>query len=955
MSTDTSSRTVYLIDGHAQFFRAYHAIRSGMTSPVTHEPTNLTYGFVGMLIKLLREHRPDYLAVVIDVAGDRESFRSELYPAYKAHRDPPPEDFGAQVDRCLEILRRLDIPVVGIPRVEADDVLATIARRLVRDHADVHVRIVSRDKDLTQLIDDRIDLYDAYKDELVTPDAVFKTEGVRPDQVVDVLALMGDTVDNVPGVPGIGPKTAGSLIVRYGTLDGVLEHIEDIKGKRRENLEASRDVLALSRQLVTLKDDCDVAFDLDDARLDLAALPAARVGDLFHELGFSRHRDELAAISGAPPDTVAAATATSARLRRPDPQGGLFDTLFATDAAAPAADVAEAGAAGPDLTVITSRDALVDVAARLRAAGAFALDVRTDGPTSRFATPCGLGLAVEPGAGWYVPLRAPATESLPLADVVDILRGPLEDPAVAVVGHDVKLAINVLRAAGVTLRGIAFDTMVASYIADATRSSHTLDVLAVALLGRRTPALDEVTGSGRSRRAFAEVALADAAAFSVGNADLILALRDELQPLIAARQQTALDHDLERPLIAVLAELEWNGIRVDPDELDRQREALQERIVALRDRIVAVAPHEFSPDSPKQLAAALFNPPDADPPGLGLKIVKRGKTGPSTDVEVLEKLAADESVDTDIPALVVEYRQLTKLVNTYLGALKEAIRPETGRVHASFHQAVAATGRLSSSDPNLQNIPIRTDVGRQIRRAFVAAPGEVLITADYSQIELRILAHLSGDPALIEAFEAGLDIHRAVAAQVYGVPVDAVTSDQRGTAKMVNFGIVYGITPYGLARRLGPDVSVKQAGVIIDDYKARFARISEFLGACVQSALDHGYVETMLGRRRLIPEIRARNPQTRAFGERTAINTVVQGSAADLIKLAMVALHARLPARFPAVRMLLQIHDELVFEAPESDAPAAAAWIGEIMESSMSLRVPLVVDAAWSTRWIDAK
>jgi DNA polymerase-1 len=449
--------------------------------------------------------------------------------------------------------------------------------------------------------------------------------------------------------------------------------------------------------------------------------------------------------------------------------------------------------------------------------------------------------------------------------------------------------------------------------------------------------------------------LEQAVPYAAEDADITLRLHDVLAPQIEAMGLMGLFEDVEMPLVDVLAELEFNGVRIDPDELDRQREQLSGRIDALRDEIGSSIEHPFNPDSPKQLAVALFNKPDQEPPGLGLKVIKRGKTGPSTDQEVLEKLAEDPDVDSSVPKLIIEYRQLTKLVNTYLVALKEAIHDETQRVHASFNQTVTATGRLSSSDPNLQNIPIRTEIGRAIRRAFVAEPGNVLISADYSQIELRLLAHLSGDPALIEAFQKGMDIHTAVAAEVFGVTPEQVTAAQRGTAKMVNFGIVYGITPFGLARRLGGEVSTSDAAQIIDDYKARYAGINTFLAECIEMARSTGYVETILKRRRAIPQIHARNPQQRSLGERMAINTVVQGSAADLIKLAMIDLHRRLPAVVSEARMLLQIHDELVFEAPEADAEAVERLVVERMQSAMELAVPLVAESARGRTWAEAK
>jgi DNA polymerase-1 len=937
---DRKHRTLYLIDGHAHFFRAYHAIRSALTSPVTKEPTNMTFGFTGMLLRLLKDYRPDYLAVVIDVSGDRETFRSELYPEYKANRPETPDDFRPQVERCLDILGQMSIPVIGVAGVEADDVIATAVRRLRGEHEDLDIRIVSRDKDLTQLLSDGVEMLDLYKDRIVSAADVFKVEGVEPEHVVDILALMGDSVDNIPGVMGIGPKTAAQLVLKYGSVAGVLAHLDEIKGKRRENLEAAVDQLPLSRRLVELKDDVEFEFELQSAVSDPAKLPLETLLDTFRKLGLNRQQKELKALVAD-----SATTSVSAGTSSSEAPPTLFDEAFPT-----------APCRSGDYELITSAAALDTFIGRIAETGQVALAVQTDGSDAMSSNLCGVGLAFEQCKAAYVPIRssdgsAHLDESAVLARV-----GPLlEDPSITKIGHNLKFVMNVLRRHDIQLRGPLMDTMTASYVIDATRSSHDLEVLALALLGHTSIAWSDVVGTGKAKLTFDQVPLDLAVDFVAERADLMLQVREKLEVELDTQELRGLFQDVEMPLVAVLAELEFNGIHVDPDELDRQCEHLKQRIEDLKSRIGEVSPHPFNPDSPKQLAAVLFNKPDDDPPGLGLRPLKRGKTGPSTDVEVLEKLAADEDVDTPVPGLIVEHRRLTKLVNTYLVTLKDFINPETGRVHASFHQTGAATGRLSSSDPNLQNIPIRTEVGREVRRAFTAEPGNVLVTADYSQIELRLLAHLSDDPALIEAFLQGADIHEAVAAEVFGIDPRQVTPEQRNTAKMVNFGIVYGITPYGLARRLGPDVSVDDAAAIIESYKRRFSRIEAFLEECVEQAVTNGYVETILGRRRLIPQVTAQHPQQRALGERMAINTVVQGSAADLIKLAMIDLYRRLPLRCPNVRMLLQIHDELVFEVPEAEAESVQPFLVERMQAALDLRVPLVVDSASSACWIDAK
>lgn len=592
------------------------------------------------------------------------------------------------------------------------------------------------------------------------------------------------------------------------------------------------------------------------------------------------------------------------------------------------------------------------------------VDTETTGLSPLTAKLCGVSISLKAGEGFYVPVRSPEPGThLDEAGALKILGPMLEDASVRKCGHNLKYDLLVLRRAGVELRGIAFDSMVASYLIDSARSSHSLDALALGLLGRTNISITELIGSGKQQRTFDTVGLESATRYAAEDADVALQLCALMWPQIRAMGLEKLMNEVETPLIDVLAELEWNGILVDGAELERQRARLEERIGGLRREIVDASPRAFNPDSPKQLAGILFNKPTDEEAGLGIKPVKKTKTGYSTDVEVLERLAEDASVESPVPRLVVEYRQLTKLVGTYLVALKEAINDETGRIHAGFHQTVAATGRLSSSDPNLQNIPIRSDVGREIRRAFVAAPGHVLISADYSQIELRMLAHLSRDPGLIQAFEEGQDIHRAVAAQIHGVKPEDVTREQRDGAKMVNFGIVYGITSYGLARRLG--VGEREAAEIIEGYKKRFAGITTFLQECIEQAERNGYVETILGRRRSIPQVGSRNMAERSFGERIAINSVVQGSAADLIKVAMVDLHRRLSphaaerarekAEVEGVRMLVQIHDELLFEAEEGVAEKARAVIVERMEKAMSLRVPLVAEAGVGRDWFAVK
>jgi DNA polymerase-1 len=957
-----------IIDGHAQFFRAYYAIRGGLNSPVTNEPTNMVYGFCQMLLKLLRDGGCSHVALVIDASGDTETFRSELYPEYKAHREPPPEDFDGQVERCLELARLAGIPIFAEGRVEADDVIATLVRRVRREHPEASIRIASKDKDLAQLLDARTVLYDVQAGTELTAEGLFDSKGVRPEHVVDMLTLMGDSVDNVPGVPGIGPKTAAQLVVQYGSVEGVLEHLADLTPKRREAIEACRDQLALARTLVRLKDDCDVAWEYDRSRVDAPSIDATRLLALLDLLGFGRLRQEWSAwlraggavmpASAATPEPTSTAAPAARSPRQPaneSAEGTLFAGLAADQDPQPVAQQATCS-----WSLLTTVEALAAWIQSVRAACAdgavLAFDTETDERPPR--TPCMVGFSgsVKAGEAVYVPMRsADPSSHLDVDAAVALLKPLLEDASIRKVAHNAKFDLQVLRAHGIRVAGLVADTMIESFLLEPERSTHGLGDVAQQRLGQAKLSMEALTGSGPHRRTLDRVDAALTGAYAATDADLTHRLHAQLSPQLDAQGLRMLHDEVELPLVQVLAEMEWNGIRVEREELQRQRARLEALIVELRGRIAAASPVAFNPDSPKQLASVLFNPVDAAVPGLGLPVVKRTKTGASTDAEVLEALADDASVTSPLPGLIVEYRQLTKLVGTYLVALEEAIDPTDGRVHASFHQTGAATGRLSSSDPNLQNIPIRTPIGREIRAAFAAPPGSVLLACDYSQVELRVLAHLSGDPALCAAFAGGQDIHTAVAAEVHGIGLDQVTPEQRNAAKMVNFGIVYGITPHGLARRMGAGTSQARAKEIIQDYKARFAGIEAFLQQCIDDARTRGYATTILGRRRPVPQLQSRNGNERALGQRIAVNTVVQGSAADLIKVAMVAVHRGLPSVCPGARLLLQIHDELVLEVPESAITTVQPWVAERMQQAIPMRVPILVSSHWGTRWLDAK
>ncbi len=1009
--------TLYLIDGYAQFFRAYHAIRTPMTSPVTKEPTNMTFGFVGMLLKLLKgEGRnlkragvPTHLAVVLDVSGDRGTFRSQLYPEYKATRKPPPEDLFPQVERCVAMLKEVGVPVLGAEGFEADDVIAAVVKQYRAKHKDVALRIISKDKDLKQLLEgdadtaaedspivDPVIIFDVHTDTPFTAHSLKAETGLAPAQVVDMLTLMGDTVDNVPGVPGVGEKTAAQLIREYGSVDALLLRASEVPGKRGEALRATAPSLALSKRLVTLDHGAPASLALPDS--DVRTMRWQNLIPICRELGFNRYQDEVRAMTGSAP--IPAGPASHSRSGSHPDQMPL--SMF--DAAAPAAKKPAVSHAAPggglfdsldrvrevkhaqsgSYRCITTQQDLASFVRECKRAPIVAFDTETTSLSPRDAKLCGVSISIEEGTGVYIPTRSPTpNKHLSTEQVLAALRPLLEDSGVFKCGHNLKYDLLIFRAHGVNVAlpagggqgGVdgSFDSMVASYLIDASRSSHSLDSLALALLNRTNISISELIGSGKDQRTFDTVPIDQATQYAAEDADVALQLRHIMLPQLKAMELMPLFRDVEMPLVEVLAELEWNGILVDPKELDRQRERIQKEIDSLLTQLAhhskAALGRTFEPDSPRQLATVLFNKETDEPPGLGLKSVKKTKTGHSTDAEVLETLAEDPAISTPIPRLILEYRQLAKLVSTYLVALKDAIHPDTRRIHSSFHQTVAATGRLASSDPNLQNIPIRTDVGRDIRKAFIAPPGRVLVTADYSQIELRLLAHLSRDPALIEAFQQGEDIHTAVAAQIAGKAPKDVTREERSGAKMVNFGIVYGITAFGLARRL--KVEQGKAAEIIDGYKRRFAGITTFLQECVAQAQAKGYVTTILGRRRPIPDIESTNPSRRALAERLAINSVVQGSAADLIKLAMVqierdlessrcptppsSLAPSLASSLSSTLMLLQIHDELVFEAPTEHAKAVQGFVTHRMEHAMTLLVPLKADSSIGKNWYEGK
>lgn len=982
MTTTAHSGTLYLIDFFAQVFRSYFALRTPMTSPVTGESTQVIYGVLASLFKLVNQARPHYLAVCIDTPGD--TFRDVVYDAYKATRPPAPDDIKQQAPRLMEALRTLGIPVIGKPGLEADDIIATIVQRVLEDPAlaGVDVRIVSKDKDLEQLLGDRVTLLDDSKDVVITAETLRDAKGVSPDQVVDLLTLMGDTSDNVPGAVGIGPKTAALLLQEFGTIEGIYANIDKIKGKRRESLEAfaapaplgefasQRD---LSRFLVTLKRDGDFDFALDDAAIGVPDLDHAL--DLFKELGFNRFQDEARRMAGTYGRTTPAPAAGGA----PAVATGAWPTAVGAVAEAPVPDRGEPvtiATSGATYVCVRTAAALEAAVAEMRAAPLVSVDTETTG-LARSDRLVGICLAWREGHAIYVPVRSPEPAThLDEAAALAILRPLLEDPDVKKCGHNVKFDAAVLLRCGVRLDGVAIDTMLAGqFLGMGQRGSYKMDDMAVHWLNYRPVPITDliVLDDAKPRRvrqapldldvatvlpsrptSMDQVPLDQVTAYAAEDADITLRLAAVLAPEVANAGMADVMRDVEAPLSAVLAAMEERGILCDPDELSRQAAELVARVNVIRDRIFATVGETFLIDSPKQLGEVLFDKLALSVGGRGARKTSTGSR--STDSDVLDGLVAQAdpaNPRTLVPGMVLEYRKLQKLVSTYLGALREAIDPADGRIHTTYRQAGAATGRLASEAPNLQNIPVRSDEGRQVRKAFQAAPGHLLICADYSQIELRVLAHLSGDPGLLDAFARADDIHAAVAAQVFGVDPASVTREQRGHAKTINFGIIYGITAWGLARRV-EGLDYERSAALIADYRRRFPGIERFLQECVRHASDHGYVATILGRRRAIPEIFGTG-NTRAFGERTAINSVVQGSAADLIKVAMVNIQRRIVADRLPMRLLLQIHDELVLEAPEREADSLAAVVRDEMARAMTLRVPIVVEVGIGRDWMTAK
>ena len=934
--------TLYLVDGYALIYRAFFAMIARPLTTRRGENTSAAWGVTNFLLRLLERRRPDYLAWVHDVG---ESFRHRTYPEYKATREKLnaelQQDFDRSVERIEQILDAFRVSVVGVEGFEADDVIGTLAT--AASARGLQVVIVSGDKDFYQLIAPGIALLNpgrggpaAVEEHWVDQANAGERLGVPPERVVDYLALVGDTSDNVPGVKGVGEKTALELLKTFGDLDAILAGAERIPGKRaREAVQQHAELARLSRDLVTIRRDVPLPLDLEAQRV--RPPDVARLTELFTELEFRSlipKLEGLQEVGAGTPDTSAPAAQ-----RAP--------------AVAEVSGVPALASAEP--TIVDDPALLAAVVAECRRAPLVALDTETTSLDPLRADLVGMSLAVAPGRSWYLPFAhvAPdgelaggtAPPNLPPLTSAGLapLRELLSDPRVHKAGHNVKYDWLVLRRAGVELAGVTYDSMLASFVLDPGRRTHAIDDLARDRLSLVMRTYPELVGRGKSQRPFAAVPVADAARYCAADSEMVLRLRAAFQPELEDHQLVQLLDTIELPLLPVLVDMEWRGVRIDVERLGEISRTFAGELAELEQSIYRAAGTDFNINSTPQLRHVLFDK-------IQLPVLKKTKTGASTDYEVLEQLAA---AGHEVPKLLIEYRELSKLKSTYVDALPGFINPATGRIHTSFNQTGAATGRLSSSDPNLQNIPVRTPRGEAIRRAFVAPPGALLLTADYSQIELRLLAHLSGDPAFVRAFEQGGDIHRQTAAIIFGVPQERVTSEMRARAKTINFGTIYGQGPFALARQLG--ITQEEARAFIQEYFTRFAGVRAWLDRTVVEAREKGYVETLFGRRRYVPELKDRNYNIRAFGERTATNSPLQGSAADLIKIAMVRIAAALTAGGLASRMILQVHDELVLEVPAGEASIATELVKRHMERAADLRVPLVVTIGVGMNWVDAK
>ena len=902
-SAAAADKQLILVDGASFLFRAYYAIREPLTTS-SGQTTHAVFGTINMLRKLTREYDAAFMAVVMDAKG--KTFRNDLYADYKSNRPPMPDDLRAQLDYVKAIIPAMGIALISVPGVEADDVIGTLAQQAIK--RDFHTMIISGDKDLAQLVGAKVEMIDTMKNTRMDVSGVIAKFGVAPARIVDYLALVGDTSDNVPGVPGVGPKTAVKWLGEFETLDNIIARADDIGGKVGESLRANLAQLELARELVTLKCDLELESSIDDLHRQSPDTDTLRA--LYGELEFRTWLKQL------------------------DDDGkdaGGDDVDDADDA---------------DYQTILDLKTLDAWIKKLNAAKIFALDTETTSLDAHRAELVGISFAVRANEAAYLPLQhryAGAPKLLPLDVALDKLRAILEDENCAKVGQNLKYDLQVLQYHGIELRGIACDTMLMSYLLDAGNSRHDMDTLALKHLGRQTIKFRDIAGSGKKQLTFDQIDLQQATRYAAQDADITLQLHNHFAPRIVA--DASLDkllRDIEMPLLEVLARIETHGVKVDADMLRKQSADIAARLKEIESEAYQVAGQEFNIASPRQIQEILY-----DKQGIEVQH-KTPKGQPSTAESVLQELAQRH----ELPRLILQHRGLAKLKSTYTDKLPDLVNPKSGRIHTSFHQAVAATGRLSSSDPNLQNIPVRSEDGRQIRAAFIAESGCTLLSADYSQIELRIMAHLSGDSGLTDAFIRNMDVHTATAAEVFDVEVTQVDAEQRRRAKAINFGLIYGMSAFGLARQL--QIEQSQARKYIEIYFERYPGVKAYMENTKQAARDNGYVETLYGRRLNLPEIHSKNAARRQYAERTAINAPMQGSAADLIKIAMLAVDKWIRENNIDAKIILQVHDELVLETKNECAAQVARTTAELMSGVAELKVPLVVDTGDGQNWLDA-
>ena len=892
-------KPLVLIDASSYFFRAFHAL-----PPLTNtkgQPTGAVFGVTNMIKRLLKDYQPTQFAVVFDAKG--KTFRDEWYPDYKAHRPPMPTELSSQFQPLLEVLKALGFPILTIEGVEADDVIGTLASAACAKG--MPVVISTGDKDMAQLVTNNVTLINTMSNKVLDIQGVIEKFGVRPNQIIDYLALMGDTSDNIPGVTKCGPKTAAKWLEIYQTLDNLVAHAGEITGKIGDYLRESLTYLPLSKRLVTIKTDVELPLTLEE----LTPKPADREAliHLFQELEFKNWLKEL----------LAEEESTTEEAISPQQP--------------------------PAFSLITQPTELNDWLQKLEKSEWLCIDTETTSLDVQNAELVGISFAIHPDEPAYIPLtHDDGTPQLARDQVLNALKPILENPTIGKIGQNLKYDYNVFKNYSITLEGIASDTMLESYVLNSGLGRHDMDSLALKYLGHKTILFEDVAGKGAKQLRFDQVPVEKAAPYAAEDADITLKLHQTIYPLLDEKLKSVLQ-TIEVPLITVLADIERHGVLIDEEVLKQQGQRLKIRIQALEEEAFTLAGKEFNLNSTQQLQTILF-----DEQKLPV-LAKTPKGQPSTAEAVLQELAYDYR----LPAVITEYRGLSKLVSTYIDALPKRLNPKTGRVHTSYNQAVAATGRLSSSEPNLQNIPIRTEEGRSIRKAFIAPPGHVLLTADYSQIELRIMAHLSNDPGLLYAFSKGLDIHTATASEIFSVPLDSVTAEQRRRAKAVNFGLIYGMSAFGLAKQLG--VERADAQQYIDLYFQRYPGVLDYMERTRKKAHQQGYVETLFGRRLNLPEINASNMMRQKAAERTAINAPMQGTAADLIKKAMltVATWQREQTQ-PIARMIMQVHDELVFEVEETAVDAARQTIKSLMEHAIELSVPLIVSIGVGKNWDEA-